>query len=135
MSERDVMLSGQPYKPWSKELQDDRDTARSLIERYNASMSSDKQLRSGIIAALFGSIDKEHPPHLEAPFYCDYVSPHFLHLETRQAAVLPFSMCSTHSSIIRLPGFQSVHTEVWYAGLQYFCRQGLLLVSAQPVPS
>lgn len=66
------MLSGHPYEPWSKELQDDRDKARSLTERYNASISSDKKLRSGIIAALFGKIDKEHPPHLTAPFYCDY---------------------------------------------------------------
>ncbi len=74
------MLSGQPYKPWSQELQDDRDKARSLIERYNASLSSDKQLRSGIVAALFGKIDKEHPPYIESPFYCDYVSQCLLHL-------------------------------------------------------
>lgn len=96
------MLSGHPYEPWSKELQDDRDKARSLTERYNASISSDKQLRSGIIAALFGKIDKEHPPHLTAPFYCDYVSPHSVHLKEA-------SSCSAQSSIIRLPGFQSVH--------------------------
>ena len=70
------MLSGQPYKPWSQELRDDRDKARSLIERYNASFSRDKELRLGIVAALLGSIDKDHPPHIEAPFYCDYVSQH-----------------------------------------------------------
>ncbi len=97
------MLSGQPYKPWSTELQDDRDKARSLIERYNASTSSDKQLRSGLIAALFGKIDTEHPPHLEAPFYCDYVSPHSLQVK---AAELLTSF-TTQSS--RLPGFHSVH--------------------------
>ena len=74
MSEREVMLSGKPYKPWAKELQDDRDTARALIERYNSSNSADKAQRAGIISALLGKIDKEHPPHLEAPFYCDYVS-------------------------------------------------------------
>lgn len=74
MSQRELMLSGKPYEPWSKELQDDRDRARDLIERYNVSLSKDKALRSGLIASLLGSIDKEHPPHLEAPFYCDYVS-------------------------------------------------------------
>lgn len=68
------MLSGKPYQPWAQELQDDRDRARQLIERYNTSKSSDKAQRSGIIASLFGKIDKEHPPHLESPFYCDYVS-------------------------------------------------------------
>ena len=82
MSERDVMLSGQPYKPWNQELQDDRDKARSLIERYNASFSRDKELRLGIVAALLGSIDKDHPPHIEAPFYCDYVSQHLPRLLT-----------------------------------------------------
>ena len=74
MSEREVMLSGKPYQPWAKELEDDRDRARGLIERYNHTNSSDKAQRSGIIASLFGRIDKAHPPHLEAPFYCDYVS-------------------------------------------------------------
>ncbi|KAL3159384.1 hypothetical protein ABBQ38_009815 [Trebouxia sp. C0009 RCD-2024] len=72
MSEREVMLSGKPYQPWAQELQDDRDRARQLIERYNMSKSSDKAQRSGIIASLFGKIDKGHPPHLESPFYCDY---------------------------------------------------------------
>ena len=89
------MLSGRPYEPWSKELQDDRDKARALTERYNASMSSDKQLRSGIIAALFGKIDKEHPPHLTAPFYCDYVSPHSCTAKICQAAVLLYIMAAT----------------------------------------
>ena len=79
MSEREVMLSGRPYKPWDQELRNDRDKARALIERYNTSLSSDKQLRSGIVAALFGKIDKDHPPHLEAPFYCDYVSSRPMH--------------------------------------------------------
>lgn len=74
MSEREVMLSGKPYQPWAQELEDDRDRAREQIERYNASKSSDKAQRAGIIASLFGKIDKEHPPHLESPFYCDYVS-------------------------------------------------------------
>ncbi len=92
------MLSGQPYKPRSPELTEDRDKARSLIERYNASMSSDKQLRSGLIAALLGRIDKEHPPHIEAPFYCDYVRPHSLQLKF-----------ATPSSFVRPPGCHSVH--------------------------
>lgn len=74
MSEREVMVSGKPYKPWAQELQDDRDRARVLIERYNTSKSSDKAQRAGTIASLFGKIDKEHPPFLESPFYCDYVS-------------------------------------------------------------
>ena len=73
------MLSGRPYKPWDQELRDDRDKARSLIESYTTSLSSDKQLRSGIVAALLGKIDKDHPPHLEAPFYCDYVSSRNMH--------------------------------------------------------
>ncbi len=115
------MLSGRPYEPWSKELQDDRDKARALTERYNASMSSDKQLRSGIIAALFGKIDNEHPPHLTAPFYCDYVSPHSCTAKICQAAVPLYSflpvlplLCvqlslATQSSIVRLPSLHSVH--------------------------
>lgn len=74
MAQRELMLSGRPYEPWDKELQDDRDRARDLIERYNSSFSKDKALRAGIIASLFGKIDKAHPPYLEAPFYCDYVS-------------------------------------------------------------
>jgi len=106
------MLSGQPYKPWSKELQDDRDKARTLIERYNASMSSDKQLRSGLIAALFGKIDKEHPPHLTAPFYCDYVSLLFATQKNCHAAILLFIMYSTQCSIVRLPGFLCVSSMV-----------------------
>ena len=74
MAQRELMMSGKPYEPWSKELQDDRDKARDLVERYNLSLSADKQLRAGTIAALFGSFDKDEPPHLEAPFFCDYVS-------------------------------------------------------------
>ena len=74
MAQRELMMAGKPYEPWSQELSDDRDKARGLIERYNLSLSADKQLRAGIIAALFGSFDKDFPPYIEAPFFCDYVS-------------------------------------------------------------
>jgi hypothetical protein len=104
MSEREVMLSGRPYKPWSKELQDDRDKARTLIERYNASMSSDKQLRSGLIAALFGKIDKEHPPHLTAPFYCDYVS---LLFATQKTVTLQYCFLSCIQLSVASSGYQA----------------------------
>ena len=98
MSEREVMLSGKPYQPWAQELEDDRDRARELIERYNASRSSDKAQRAGIIASLFGKIDKEHPPHLESPFYCDYVSVTSCcqshQLATKASPVCLFPLCS-----------------------------------------
>ena len=108
MSEREVMLSGKPYQPWAQELQDDRDRARELVERYNASRSSDKAQRAGIIASLFGKIDKEHPPHLEAPFYCDYVS------VTRCCQSLHQRL--THRSISCLPVVSSAYQFRWFQG-------------------
>ena len=116
MSEREVMLSGKPYQPWAQELQDDRDRARELIERYNASRSSDKAQRAGIIASLFGKVDKEHPPHLESPFYCDYVSvASAINLLTKR-----FLSASCQFS----PQLQPRSLD---SGIQLVCRQGLLL--------
>ena len=89
------MLSGNWYEPWSEELQKDRDRARDLIERYNTSLSKDKSVRAGLIASLLGKIDKEHPPHLEAPFYCDYVSDRALDRCQRINICLHFKLAPT----------------------------------------
>lgn len=118
MSEREMMLSGKPYQPWAQELEDDRDRARQLIERYNTSKSSDKAQRSGIIASLFGKIDKEHPPHLESPFYCDYVSIISL-LSGAPSTTLPERPCCVPYCSPNC--FQVV------SGVQPVSRQGLLL--------
>lgn len=70
VSEKQKMLSGQPYFASDPVLVSERMHARKLIEAYNSSSSDNPLLRSEILRKLFQGIGPGE--EIEPPFYCDY---------------------------------------------------------------
>jgi len=69
-TEREKMLAGELYDPYEPELVAMRLRARELFKAYNDSNPGEKELRTGILRDLLGTVGKN--PIIEPPFYCDY---------------------------------------------------------------
>lgn len=70
LTEKEKMLSGQPYNASDPGLVRDRMNARSLIRAYNATIEDDARTRQGILSRLFSRVGPK--VEIEPPFYCDY---------------------------------------------------------------
>ena len=74
-TEKQKMLDGELYIGTDPELTKERIRARVLLKKYNTEIDySDFNARYELLAELFGTIDKNEPPFIEPPFYCDYGS-------------------------------------------------------------
>jgi len=78
-SEKEKMLAGETYRPFTAELEGERAAAKDLCFRYNQTPPGDAAARAGILKDLFGSVavgDDSNDPatniHIESPFHCDY---------------------------------------------------------------
>lgn len=70
MKER--MLRGELYLADDAVLQDDQARAQALVERYNATLHSEQELRTTILRALLGHVGEGVV--VRPPFRCDYGS-------------------------------------------------------------
>ena len=70
MTEKEKMISGQPYLANGKELFTERQNAKELVFEFNNSHPKELKFRSEIIKKLFGKTDKGF--YIEPPFRCDY---------------------------------------------------------------
>jgi len=71
-SEREKMLSGEPYDPFDPELVQARDRARDLCQTLNATREADVEERRRILKELFGAGGES--VWMQPPFFCDYGS-------------------------------------------------------------
>lgn len=69
-SEKEKMISGEPYKAFGKELFLDRQKAKEVIFEFNNLPPSKIKERHELIKPLFGKTKGTF--HLEPPFRCDY---------------------------------------------------------------
>src|SRR5215216_3123260 len=69
-TERQRMLSGEPYDARDPELLALAHRSRALLARYTATGSTDAIARRELLTQLFGSIGEE--VWIEPPFFCDY---------------------------------------------------------------
>ena len=69
-SERERMLSGEPYDTRDPELLAMAHRARALLADYAAAPSTDFDARRRILTSLLGSVGDE--VWIELPFFCDY---------------------------------------------------------------
>eukprot|EP00929_Paragymnodinium_shiwhaense_P102359 TRINITY_DN6556_c0_g1_i7.p1 TRINITY_DN6556_c0_g1~~TRINITY_DN6556_c0_g1_i7.p1 ORF type:complete len:153 (-),score=18.25 TRINITY_DN6556_c0_g1_i7:729-1187(-) len=69
-SEREKMLAGDLYRAFDPELEEARNWAHGLVEKFNDTRSADE--RSALLKELLGSYDPECPPMVEPKFRCDY---------------------------------------------------------------
>jgi maltose O-acetyltransferase len=70
LTQRQKMLSGQPYEAWDPELMEARRQARQLLREINAGFGGDAGTLEGLFLKLFGSMGGNTA--IEPPFYCDY---------------------------------------------------------------
>ncbi len=68
-SEKEKMLKGELYKASDEELVKEREYARSLTFKFNASKPDEIKLRNEILEKLIRS---KESVIIEPPFYCDY---------------------------------------------------------------
>lgn len=69
-SEKEKMLSGQPYKAFDEQLFKERQRAKDLIFRINTLHPDKLPERNAMLASLLGPTGRHF--HIEPPFYCDY---------------------------------------------------------------
>ena len=69
-SERDRMLSGEPYNSRDESLLATAHRARALLAAFSATRSTDAVQRRTILEQLLGGIGAE--VWIEPPFFCDY---------------------------------------------------------------
>ncbi|MCP3026796.1 sugar O-acetyltransferase [Halobacillus sp. A5] len=70
MTEKEKMLTGEPYKSWDEELVYERQRARQLLYEYNQSKVTDSHYRGQLLADLLGSSGEG--AFIEPVFQCDY---------------------------------------------------------------
>lgn len=70
MSERQKMISGQPYNPGDPELQADQSSAKQWMARYNASMASSPAERRDLLRQKLGEVGEGAV--IRPPFFVDY---------------------------------------------------------------
>ena len=72
LTEKDLMLAGEPYLAADPTLARERRDARRLVRLYNATTEDEPEDRRRILAELLGSIGERC--EIEPPFLCDYGS-------------------------------------------------------------
>jgi maltose O-acetyltransferase len=70
ISERQKMISGQPYNPGDPELQADQTAAKHWMARYNASLASSPADRRDLLRQRLGEVGEGAV--IRPPFHCDY---------------------------------------------------------------
>jgi maltose O-acetyltransferase len=68
--EKEKMLAGELYNPMDPELVRDRETARRRVRLYNATTETEYELRTTMLAELFGTSAPN--AYVEPTFRCDY---------------------------------------------------------------
>lgn len=71
MTEKEKMLSGQPYYAADGELLEELDEVKGIIHRYNALEPSEREERLSILKGLLGHIGDDSII-INQPFFCDY---------------------------------------------------------------
>lgn len=71
-TETERMLAGEPYDPTDPALVADRERARGLVRRYNATTEAERDHRQTLLDTLFDAGGSEAV--VEPPFRCDYGS-------------------------------------------------------------
>ena len=69
-TEKEKMLSGEPFKTGDAELMNDKKNARILAEQYNHSSEDDLIFRKKLLKKLFGRCGEKIL--IKPPFHCDY---------------------------------------------------------------
>jgi len=69
-TEKQKMISGEPYLANGKELFTERQNAKELVFEFNNSHPKELKFRTEIIKKLFGKAEKG--TYIEPPFRCDY---------------------------------------------------------------
>ncbi len=69
-SEKEKMVAGELYLAFDKELVDEREQARQLLDRINSSASLTLERLTPLYSRLFASHGKALM--IQPPFYCDY---------------------------------------------------------------
>ncbi|TKX76935.1 acetyltransferase, partial [Halorubrum sp. SD626R] len=69
-TETERMLAGEPYDPTDPALVADRERARGLVRRYNATTEAERDHRQTLLDTLFDAGGSEAV--VEPPFRCDY---------------------------------------------------------------
>lgn len=70
MTEKEKMLSGQPYLSFDEELFKERQNAKELLFEFNSLKPSEIEKRNELLNNLFGKVPKQI--FIEPPFRCDY---------------------------------------------------------------
>jgi maltose O-acetyltransferase len=70
MTEKEKMLSGQPYLSFDEELFKERQNAKELLFEFNSLKPSEIEKRNELLNNLFGKVPKQF--FIEPPFRCDY---------------------------------------------------------------
>ena len=70
MTNRERMLAGEPYNPFDKTLQAERQKTRKLLNRLNNLVGEDQKEQSKLIHLIIGQLGKR--TWIEPPFFCDY---------------------------------------------------------------
>lgn len=69
-TDKQKMLDGQLYNPFSAELIEERTNARRLTRLYNQSLETEELKRTELLKQLFGSLGENL--YIEPNFKCDY---------------------------------------------------------------
>lgn len=69
-TEKEKMLTGQPFKAFDKELSKERAYAKELLFDFNSARPTEFSKKNDILKKLFGKTPKSF--YIEPPFYCDY---------------------------------------------------------------
>ena len=70
ISERQKMISGQPYNPGDPELQADQTAAKQWMARYNAALASTPADRRDLLRQRLSEVGEGAV--IRPPFHCDY---------------------------------------------------------------
>lgn len=69
-TETERMVAGEPYDPTDPDLVADRERARDLTRRYNATSEAERKRRSDLLRELFDAVGED--PVVQPPLRCDY---------------------------------------------------------------
>lgn len=71
-SEKEKMLSGQPYRPGDPQLQAEMAAAKAWMVRYNAALAESPAVRHALLRERLGAVGEGAV--IRPPFHCDYGS-------------------------------------------------------------
>ncbi|WP_280586710.1 sugar O-acetyltransferase [Halorubrum sp. Boch-26] len=69
-TETERMVAGEPYDPTDPDLVADRERARDLTRRYNATSGAERERRTGLLRELFDAVGED--PVVQPSLRCDY---------------------------------------------------------------